>query len=41
MIQEINIHSFRIQVDRVIFTVFLEEDKEVYEELMQKYFPIQ
>jgi len=29
------------KVDRVIFTVFLEEDKQVYEELMQKYFPIE
>ncbi|ODM96835.1 O-acetyl-ADP-ribose deacetylase MACROD2 [Orchesella cincta] len=29
------------KVDRVIFTVFLEEDKQVYEDLMQKYFPIQ
>lgn len=29
------------QVDRIIFTVFLEEDKQVYEELLQKYFPLQ
>lgn len=27
------------KVDRVIFVVFLEKDRKVYEELMQAYFP--
>ncbi len=28
------------QIDRVIFVVFLEKDRKVYEELMQAYFPL-
>lgn len=29
-----------LQVDRVIFVLFLDEDKQVYEQLMQQYFPL-
>ena len=28
------------QVDRVIFCLFLEKDVDIYEKLMQKYFPV-
>lgn len=28
------------EVDRVIFCIFLKEDWEIYQELMQQYFPV-
>lgn len=28
------------QMDRIIFCLFLETDKDIYEELLQKYFPL-
>jgi hypothetical protein len=31
---------FLLQVDRVIFCLFLEKDVEIYEKLMQIYFPV-
>lgn len=30
----------KLQVDRVIFCLFLKTDKDIYEELLQKYFAI-
>lgn len=36
----VNIHKVFVifQVDRVIFCLFLKTDKDIYEELLQKYF---
>lgn len=30
----------KLQMDRIIFCLFLKSDKDIYEELLQKYFAI-
>jgi len=32
---------FPLQIDRVIFCLFLKEDMKIYENLMQVYFPVE
>jgi hypothetical protein len=33
-------HIFLLQIDRVIFCLFLKDDVKIYENLLQVYFPV-